>query len=108
MKVVILEGAEHDLQGIKRYVLKNFGPEGLEDTSKKLRESIRLIKTFPLGGAIPDELVELGVENYRQVISGMNRLIYEVREDAAYIHIICDTRRNLRDLLSRRLLRVVR
>jgi len=107
MKLVFLEGAEHDLHGIRRYVLKNFGPEGLQDTSKKLRETLRLIKTFPQSGAIPEELSELGMENYRQVISGMNRLIYEIREDTAYIHIVCDTRRNLRALLSRRLLRVV-
>lgn len=37
----------------------------------------------------------------------MNRIIYEVRQDAIYIHIIVDTRRDFNALLTRRLLRVI-
>ncbi|MNL18597.1 hypothetical protein D3C87_1397480 [compost metagenome] len=66
---------------------------------------MRTIQAFPEGGAIPDELADLGLRQYRQVISGMNRILYEVRADVLYIHIVCDTRRDMRTLLSRRLLR---
>jgi toxin ParE1/3/4 len=37
----------------------------------------------------------------------MNRIIYEVRQDILYIHIIVDARRDLKTLLIRRLLRTV-
>ena len=34
----------------------------------------------------------------------MNRVIYEVREQTVYIHIIADTRKDLQSLLIKRLL----
>ena len=34
----------------------------------------------------------------------MNRIIYEHRADMAYVHVICDVRRDLRAVLLRRLL----
>jgi len=49
----------------------------------------------------------LGLQQYRQVISGMSRIIYELRDEVIYIHIVCDTRRDMRTLLSRRLLRML-
>jgi hypothetical protein len=37
----------------------------------------------------------------------MNRIIYEVRVDVAYIHVVCDTRRDLKGLLMRRMVGAV-
>ncbi len=105
MKVIFLAGAEEDLKDIRRYVLRKFGQPAWLDTSRKLQTSVRVIQTFPEGGSIPEELAGLGPERYRQVVSGQNRLIYEVGEGVVYIHIVCDTRRDLRSLLARRLLR---
>lgn len=34
----------------------------------------------------------------------MNRIIYELRDRAVYVHVVCDTRRDLRAVLLRRLL----
>ena len=105
MRVVFLSGAEADLQGTRRYVLKNFGARTWQDTKAKLKDSVAVIRAFPLAGAIPDELADLGSDAYLQVISGMNRIIYEVAAEVIYIHIVCDTRRDMRTLLTRRLLR---
>jgi toxin ParE1/3/4 len=33
----------------------------------------------------------------------MNRIIYEVRDDTAYIHVVCDARRDLQSLLMKRI-----
>ncbi|MGB6009498.1 hypothetical protein [Castellaniella sp.] len=52
----------------------------------------------------PPELAELGLSQYRQTLSGMNRVIYEVQGDVLYVHIVCDTRKDLRSLLATRLL----
>lgn len=40
-----------------------------------------------------------------KVISGANRVIYEVRDETLYIHVICDSRMDLTALLHWRLLR---
>ncbi len=71
----------------------------------KIKTSIRNLGAFPLSGSIPDELETLGLIQYRQTLSGMNRIIYEVRQDIIYIHIIIDTRGDLKDVLMQRLLR---
>ncbi|HEV3104085.1 MAG TPA: type II toxin-antitoxin system RelE/ParE family toxin [Trinickia sp.] len=107
VKVVFLRSAEADLKELRSYLLKNFGNETWQACYSKIKESVAVIESFPAGGQIPDELVRLGLNQYRQVISGMNRIIYEVRGDIAYVHIVCDTRKDLRSMLTRRLLRAL-
>ena len=106
LKVVILESAEHDLKELRNYIVKNFSLKTWQNTYDKIKEFIRNLKTFPYTGSIPEEIEKLNLSHYRQVISGMNRIIYEVRQDTLYIHIIVDGRRDLTSLLTRRLLRV--
>ena len=105
MKVVILDSAEQDLRDLRRYVVKNFSHAIWLKTYSKLKESIRNLATFPLLGAVPPELETLNMNQYRQIISGMNRVVYEPRADAVYIYMIVDTRRDLESLLMQRLMR---
>ena len=106
LKIVILESAEHDLKELRNYIVKNFSLKTWQNTYDKIKEVIRNLKTFPYTGSIPEEIEKLNLSQYRQVISEMNRIIYEVRQDTLYIHIIVDGRRDLTSLLTRRLLRV--
>ena len=106
LKIVILESAEHDLNDLKTYIVKNFSTKIWQNTYAKLKESIRSLQDFPCAGSIPEELEKLNLSQYRQVVSGLNRIIYEVRQDIIYIHIIVDSRRDMSALLIRRLLRV--
>jgi plasmid stabilization system protein ParE len=105
MKVVILDSAEQDLKELRSYVVKNFSQTTWLKTYSKLKESIRNLATFPLLGAVPPELESLNLNQYRQIVSGMNRVIYEPRADAVYIYMIVDTRRDLETLLMQRLMR---
>jgi len=105
LKIVIFESAEHDLKDLRSYVVKNFSTVVWHGNYAKLKESIRNLKTFLLAGGIPDELAKLNLSQYRQVVSGQNRIIYEVRQDSIYIHMIVDVRRDMHALLTRRLLR---
>jgi toxin ParE1/3/4 len=103
MKTVILDSAKTDLQQLRSYILKNFSREVWQSTYAKLKESIRSLTAFPYLGAIPQELGGIHIQQYRQLICGMNRIIYEVRGDTLYVHVIVDTRRDLSALLMRRL-----
>jgi plasmid stabilization system protein ParE len=107
VKAVFLEEAEQDLRDLRRYIVKSFGTLVWQDSYDKIKNAVRALRTFPQSGSIPPELEDLSLHQYRQVIAGMNRIIYEAREDTLYIHIVCDTRRDMRTLLSRRLVRVV-
>ena len=107
MRVVILEGAEHDLKDLRFYIIKNFSSDAWRLTYEKLKQTIRNLRDFPLAGGIPDEIEKLHLSQYRQVISGSNRIVYEVRQDIIFIHMIVDVRRDMKSLLTRRLLRTL-
>lgn len=104
-KLIFLYQAELDLKELKNYIIQNFSPNIWQDTYSKLKKTIGTLKKFPQTGNILPELESLNLSQYRQVVSGMNRVIYEIQKDTLYIHVICDCRRNLKDLLIRRLLR---
>lgn len=87
-KIVFLTSAEQDLKELKSYVVKNFSLNAWQDTYGKLKNPIRNLKVFPQVGAIPEELERLNLTQYRQIISGMNRVIYEVRQEIIYIHLV--------------------
>lgn len=103
MKTVILNAAKNDLHQLRSYILKNFSADVWQATYAKLKESIRNLSAFPYLGAIPQELDDIQIRQYRQLICGMNRIIYEVRGETLYVHVIVDTRRDLSALLMRRL-----
>ncbi len=104
MRVVFLESAQHDLKDLRRYLTVNFGRPVWQSSYTKLKQSIELIRRQPQSGHVPDELVRLNLGPYRQVISGMNRIVYEVREGVVYVHVVCDCRMDLMSLLAQRLL----
>lgn len=105
MKIVILESAELDLQDLRTYIIKDFSAATWRKTFKQIKTSIRNLASFPLLGSVPDELQTLNLTQYRQVLSGQNRIIYEVRQDTLYVHLIVDSRRDLLSFLLRRLVR---
>ncbi len=107
INVVILESAEYDLKELKAYLIKNFSMPTWQNSYSKIKEVIRNLQLFPYAGSIPDEFESLSLTQYRQVIVGMNRIIYEVRGETVYIHIIVDTRRDLKSLLTQRILRTI-
>ncbi|KOX98724.1 type II toxin-antitoxin system RelE/ParE family toxin [Pseudomonas nunensis] len=103
-KVVILQSAETDLKELRTYLTKHFSTQIWQGTYASLKAAIRHLGTLPYAGSIPDEIEKLNLRHYRQILSGMNRVIYEVREKTVYVHIIADTRKDLPTLLMKRLL----
>lgn len=105
MKVVVLASAEQDLKELRAYIVKNFSRSTWKKTYAKLKESMRNLAMFPYLGAVPEELEAVDLNQYRQILSGMNRVIYEVRQDTVFIHVIVDSRRDMMSFLMVRLLR---
>lgn len=105
-RVVILNAAEQDLKALRTYLLKHFSIETWHTSYAKIKEAILRLQSFPQAGVIPEEIEKLHLSQYRQVLSGMNRIIYEIRHDIVYVHAIVDTRKNMTSLLTQRLLRV--
>jgi toxin ParE1/3/4 len=105
MRVVLLASAEHDLKELRRYIVKVFSVATWKNTYDKLKKSIGHLPDFPLLGGIPEELEALNSTQYRQILSGRNRIIYEIRQDTVFIHVIVDIRRDMVSFLMTRLVR---
>jgi toxin ParE1/3/4 len=104
-RVVILGSAEEDLKDIRRYIVMRFNQATWTDTYLKLKQTIRNLSQFPHSGSSVDELRDLNMTQFRQALSGPNRVIYEVHGETIYVHVVCDARMDLTSLLHRRLLR---
>jgi toxin ParE1/3/4 len=75
LKIIILESAEYDLKELRSYIVKNFSLQTWQKTFDQIKEAIRNLKTFPYAGSIPEEFEKINLSQYRQVLSGMNRII---------------------------------
>ena len=107
-QTVFLKSAELDLKELQGYMVKNFGKDAWLVSYAKIKDAVKSIGTFPLGGNVPEELERLNLTQYRQVVADMNRIIYEVRQEIVYIHIVCNTRRDMKSHLTRRLVRIAK
>ncbi|MDO9220838.1 MAG: type II toxin-antitoxin system RelE/ParE family toxin [Thiobacillus sp.] len=105
MKVVFLKDAESDLHDLRTYFIHQFSNAAWRVHSRKLKQAILKLAEFPQIGNVPDEIAHLGISRYRQLIAGQTRVVYEIQSEIIFIHIVCDSRRNMRTLLTQRLLR---
>lgn len=104
VRVVVLRGAEADLHELRRNVTHRFGAKRWTSTLQSIRTAFERIAEHPQSGSLPDELSALNLVQFRQVLAGMNRIIYELRGTVAFVHVVCDVRRDLKTVLMRRLL----
>lgn len=104
MKVYILRMAQRDIREIYEYIAINDSLERAEYVYQKLQEAIKGLKELPNRGVCPRELADAGTRGYREVFFKPYRIIYEVAQKGVYVHLVADGRRNMQDLLERRLL----
>ena len=105
VQVVFLKSAELDLKELRGYMVKNFGKDTWQASYTKIKDAVNTIRTFPLGGNVPEELERLNLTQYRQVIAGMNRIIYEVRQEIINLLGRAVTRTRKREVTEWRVVR---
>jgi toxin ParE1/3/4 len=107
LKYRILPTARIGIEELRSYIVRTFGWETWNKTSAHLQETIAHIRQFPESGHVPAEIEGLAEDRFRQVLSGKNRIVYQVRGDTLYVHLVVDTRRDLQTVLQRIVLRLV-
>lgn len=104
-RVLLTEGALHDLEELDDYIRFRDGLEKADDILGEIEAVIRKLADFPERGNYPPELAALGIREYREVFFKPWRIIYRVRGGSVYVHLVADGRRDMQALLARRLLR---
>ncbi len=102
--VVWSEAAEHDLIDLIQYVAAN-NPSNASSVFKQLKQKAKSLCSSPNRGRIVPELQDQGVSIYRELIIPPWRVIYRVSEKTVYVLAILDSRRNIEDILLRKLIR---
>jgi toxin ParE1/3/4 len=103
-KVLLTEGAEHDLENIHSYIAEYDSPNSADYVLDGLTEVAESLSTFPERGSHPQELSALGIREYRQSFFKPYRIIYRVIGKQVIIYVIADGRRDMQSLLLYRLL----
>jgi toxin ParE1/3/4 len=101
--VVILEAAEKDLYAAYLYLKNEAGKSIAQQEIDLLESACESLAENPERGSIPHELQMCDTFEYRQIIHKKFRIIYQVSENFVYIFGILHGRRNISEILQKRL-----
>jgi len=102
-KVIWADIAEDDLKNIIEYI----ADDSLLNAQKvfdKITEKASSLYMLPERGRLVPELKDQGILQYRELIHTPWRIIYRISENKVYVLSVIDSRRNIEDILLKRLL----
>jgi len=99
------ETSEKDLVGMVEYIAAD-SPSNAFEIFKEIKQKATSLYTFPDRGRIVPELKDQGIVLYRELIVPPWRIIYRISEKNVYVLSVLDSRRNVEDILLKRLIRL--
>ncbi|MBN1832085.1 MAG: type II toxin-antitoxin system RelE/ParE family toxin [Deltaproteobacteria bacterium] len=94
--------AENDLKSIIEYIADN-NPSNAIKIFKNIKKKAASLYNFPERGRIVPELKDQGILSYRELVIPPWRVLYRVSENNVYVLSVLDSRRNIEDILLKRL-----
>lgn len=102
--VFLTDDAAHDLSELHDYISRHDTPGKADYVLEQLEKAFASLAESPERGAYPQELLHLGIREYREIFFKPYRMIYRVLDGGVYVLLIADGRRDMQSLLQRRLL----
>ena len=103
-RVFLTDDAVGDLEQLHKYLKAHDGPGRTQHVLDKIADAILGLEELPERGPHPPELAALGIQEYRELFFKPYRITYRVQKKKVFVYLIADGRRDMQDLLSRRLL----
>ena len=103
-EVIVSQFAEDDLNEIVEYYFllpQNY----VEKIISEFEVNVMSLKKHPRSGRVVPELEKQGILQYRELIQGYYRIVYEISDDKVIVHTIIDGRRNFEDIIISKLSR---
>jgi toxin ParE1/3/4 len=94
--------AENDLRDIIEYIADDSPPNALK-IFKSIKQKVSSLTTFPETGRIVPELRDQGILQYRELVISPWRVLYRISEKNVFVLSVLDSRRNIEDILLKRL-----
>ncbi len=103
--VQLTDDAASGLKEIYRYIDQHDAPLSADHVLDQIEEALANLAKFPRRGNHPQDLLEIGIREYREIFVRPYRIIYRSTSEDVYVLVIADGRRDMQMLLQRRLLR---
>ena len=101
-KIVWAGVAESDLKEFIEFIAID-SPANAATIFKKINKSASGLYTSPERGRVVPELQDQGILTYRELIVPPWRIIYRISAKDVYVLSVLDSRRNVEDILLKRL-----
>ncbi|MFH1984322.1 MAG: type II toxin-antitoxin system RelE/ParE family toxin [Pseudomonadota bacterium] len=95
--------AENDLKEIIAFISLE-SPDNALKILRKIKNETASLYTLPERGRVVPELQDQGISQYRELVIPPWRLIYRITEHKIYVLSLIDSRRNVEDILLKRLI----
>ena len=102
--VLMAKSAEDDLNEIINFIAQN-NPRTAMVIMEKIHAKIKTLDHFPYRGGYVPELLNRNIKDYRQVTEEPWKIIYRINQNIVNALTIIDSRRNLQDILIKKLLK---
>ena len=102
--VLLTDDAAQDLEDLYYYIDKRDVPGKADYVLEHIEKVFNSLSAMPQRGVCPRELLSLGNREYREVFYKPYRIVYRIVEEKVIVLLIVDGRRNMQELLQRRLL----
>jgi plasmid stabilization system protein ParE len=102
-KVFIPSSVVLDIQEIVDYISED-NPSVALAILQKLEKKINTLKEFPERGRVVPELLDQNITEYHELIESPWRIIYKVVDSSVFLLTVIDSRRNVQDILLRKLM----
>jgi len=101
-RIIWTEDAAEDLIEIVSYQKTKYGLERAKKVYSGIQNTVRSLTDFNQKGRIVPELSAIGMNSYNEIIFSPWRIIYKVTSDSVYIVSLLDGRRNVEDILYKK------
>ena len=103
-EVLLTNDAARDLEEIYNYIALHDSPPKADYVLARIEKLFSSLSESPERGVYPNELLALGIREYREIFFKPYRIIYRVMDNIVYVLLIVDGRRDMLSLLQQRLL----
>jgi toxin ParE1/3/4 len=98
------EDASNDFIEIVTYTKNKFGIKIAKEASDRILSTIEKVLTFPNHGKTVNELNKIGIKQIKELQQSPWRIFYRIDNEIIYIISIIDGRRNIEELLYKKVI----
>ena len=104
INIIWTEDAAEDLIDIVAFQKAKYGSDRARKVYDSIQNAIHSISNFAQKGRVVPELVTLGITSYNEVIHSPWRILYKISNDSIYITSLIDGRRNVEEILYKKVI----